>query len=230
MPKLIDLTGQRFHRLVVIEPVRNARGKPSWRCRCDCGGEIVTHRELLVKGRTKSCGCYRVERGREHGATIRLRHGEGRNGKESPEYRAWANMVSRCHNQNHQSFHNDGARGISVCERWRSSFESFLVDVGRRPSPDHSLDRIDNEGHYEPGNVRWATRSEQGSNKRSLPRRLFTIDGETKPLRDWLVQFGVPRALFDSRVRRGWPEREAATTRPGAATWRDGRLLPLIEG
>lgn len=121
-------------------------------------------------------------------------------------------MISRCHNPNHESFEHYGARGITVCDRWRQSFEAFLSDVGRRPHPKLSIDRIENNRGYEPGNVRWATRSQQNSNKRSLPRenkRLLKIDGVTKPMKEWLSEVGLSETGFRDRIRRGYSEADA---------------------
>lgn len=170
LPK--NMQGLRFGRLLVIglSPERR-RGQLCWLCHCDCGKEIVAVGGDLRGGNTKSCGCYRIERGRAHGAQIRLRHGEARTGKETPEYRIWASMLSRCENLNHKLYPDYGARGIKVCNRWHI-FENFLADIGRRPPgvigkrPIYTIDRIDNDGDYEPGNVRWATWEQQNNNQR----------------------------------------------------------------
>jgi hypothetical protein len=111
----------------------------------------------------------RAEAGRKTGLA-NLRHGDTRHGR-TPEYYAWVSMIRRCHAPRARNYRLYGARGITVCQRWRESFPTFLGDVGRKPSPDLSLDRIDNNGNYEPGNVRWATRSEQQRNKRPFQWR-----------------------------------------------------------
>lgn len=161
----INMTGQRFGRLTILgeDPVRH-NGKLCWLCKCDCGEMMSANGTLLRNGTVKSCGCLRREMGVERGKTSR-KHGEGANQRETPEYRAWTNMKSRCQNPNHVQFPDYGGRGIRVCERWQT-FENFLADVGRRPSKFHSIDRINNDGGYEPGNVRWATWEEQNSNQR----------------------------------------------------------------
>lgn len=127
----------------------------------------------------------------------------------TPTYAAWASMKSRCNNPNHTSYKRYGARGIRVCERW-NEFEAFLNDVGERPSPKHSLDRIDNDGNYEPCNVRWATSLEQNRNTRS--NRRIEIRGETKSLSEWLAFFGRSRKTFYQRIERGMTEQEALET------------------
>lgn len=168
--KHVNLTGRQFGRWLVVEAsTERVNRQVAWRCRCCCGREKIVVGWVLRSGKSKSCGCYRVERGREHGSRINLRHGEGSNGKESAEYRTWAQMLTRCENPNHPQYPDYGGRGIAVCERWHS-YESFLADVGRRPPADdkgrRSLDRIDNDRGYAPGNCRWATKHEQNNNRR----------------------------------------------------------------
>lgn len=213
--RMNDLTGQKFGRWTVLRRGPNNTLKHTvWECQCDCGTFKFVVGIVLTSGRSKSCGCYRVERGRIHGSTIQLRHGEasvdstGR--KMTPTYAAWASMKSRCNNPNHSNYKRYGARGIRVCDRWNESYEAFLEDVGERPTPEHSLDRIDNDGNYEPGNVRWATAEEQNRNTSS--NRKIEIDGITKPLSEWLVHFGRARKTFYQRIARGMSEREALET------------------
>jgi hypothetical protein len=161
--------GQRFGRLVVT-------GSPDYRVvrkypvpffpvRCDCGTQTVVNGYYLHLGDTTSCGCYRAERVAEG---LALKHGEANKPTApiaTPEYRAWRGMINRCYQPSSERFSRYGGRGIVVCDRWHHSFENFLADMGRKPSPKHSIDRIDNDGNYEPGNCRWATASEQQRNK-----------------------------------------------------------------
>ena len=201
-----DLHDAVFGRLTVVERTESVDKRSRWRCRCSCGTEVSVLCHLLVSGKTKSCGCYRREMGAARGKTINLKHGEGSNGEETPEYRAWSNMLSRCNNTNHRQFPNYGGRGISVCSQW-SEYKTFIADVGRRPSPAHSIDRINNSGNYEPGNVRWATRTEQNRNTRAA--RIITINGRTAHLSVWLTETGTPRKTFYNRLKAGRSEAEA---------------------
>jgi hypothetical protein len=165
MPRFRDLTGQIFHYYTVLEYAgkRGKNGASIWRCRCKCGTEKVVHGNTLIAGESRSCGCFRRALAKER----KKIHGESADGKISNEYMAWVSMRSRCSDVNHPSYEQWGGRGIRVCDRWQNSFENFLLDMGRKPSPKHSLDRIDNDKGYEPGNCRWGTRKQQQGNRRN---------------------------------------------------------------
>lgn len=155
MPKAIDLAGKRFGRLVVTGRSKRKRqnGEVRWWCECDCGvlQPVEVSGYSLRKGRTTSCGCARET----HGLS------------SHPLYATWKAMIRRCYDPGHERYLHYGGRGIRVCERWRDSLQDFIDDVGKRPES-CTLDRINNNGNYEPGNVRWATVSEQNKN-RSTP-------------------------------------------------------------
>ena len=151
--QLVDRTGQRAGRWTVLRLI--GRNPARWLCRCECGTERALSPNAVRSG--SGCGCARAKENASR-ATHRS--------TQTKEYHAWVAMKSRCSDVNHPAYKNYGGRGIGVCQRWRDSFEAFLLDIGRAPSPELSLDRIDNDGGYEPGNVRWATRSEQSSNQR----------------------------------------------------------------
>jgi hypothetical protein len=164
MGKLIDLTDKVFGRLTVIKQGPDEHGRhKSWVCRCACGVVKTVRGQALRDGKTVSCGCYIKEKRIKHG----LRGGTNRN-KKFPEYRAWASMNSRCYSTTHPQYDDYGGRGVRVCETWRNSYEEFYKHIGPRPTDKHSLDRIDNNKGYEPGNVRWATYEEQNKNRRAI--------------------------------------------------------------
>lgn len=166
MPRdLTSLIGRRVGRLIVHERVRKDNSGKNWyhRCVCDCGGEIVTIASNVRRGKTVSCGCQQ----KENYAKAHITHGHTRRGvPRSPEYSAWTGMRSRCNNPNNDSYEYYGGRGIQVCDRWLQSFENFFSDIGVRPSSNHSLDRVDVNGNYEPSNCKWATKAEQMINRR----------------------------------------------------------------
>lgn len=158
----MNLVGQKFNLLTVVRHDGVRHGMNHWLCRCDCGGETSTSSTKLRKGYSKSCGCARVLAGK-----LKRTHGATAGGKPLPEYGIWVSMRQRCKNPNNRAYAEYGGRGICVFEGWDRSFEAFYRYIGPRPSASHSLDRIDNDRGYEPGNVRWAGKSQQASNRRS---------------------------------------------------------------
>lgn len=165
--RMVDLTGHRYGRWTVLSYTgeNTSRNNCKWLCRCDCGTERVVNQKSLRSGQLKSCGCLQRER-----MAAAFTHGETRSGMTTPEYRTFKNIHQRCTNPKNPSWKDYGGRGITVCERWKS-FDAFLADMGRRPSPRHSLDRYpNNDGNYEPTNCRWATRTEQSNNRRPVKR------------------------------------------------------------
>lgn len=194
-----DLNGIRFGRLVVLR--RDTERHHLVIVRCDCGIEKAVRAARLTAGKTHSCGCFQVDGVRARSRT----HGESWP-KPTPEYKAWSAMISRCyHGVGGRTYADYGGRGITVCSEWRESYESFLASVGRRPHG-CSLGRIDNDGNYEPGNVRWETISQQSRNKRT--NEMVTAFGKTQCVLDWARELGVNLSTIHNRLDDGWnPER-----------------------
>ena len=187
-PRTKDLTGMRFGRLSVVSmfatrPVR-------WNCVCECGIERVIHASNLLNGRSTSCP-----------TCAHKIHGHSSYSKASPEYRCYYNMLTRCYDSTNHHFDNYGGRGIVVCEHWRESFLYFLADMGPRPTPKHSLDRIDNNGNYSPANCRWATTEQQQSNR--TDNHYLTHDGVKLTVSAWARKIGIRPISLLMRIRRG---------------------------
>lgn len=199
---MVDI-GSRWGRLQVVgyEMVKHRRMAV---CRCDCGAvKVVRHRALVI-GDTVSCGCY----AKSHCGYANRTHGKAK----TPEYRLWSGMITRCENPSDaKKYALYGGRGIRVCERWRASFESFLADMGPRPTAKHTLDRIDVNGNYEPGNCRWATWTEQARNRRNSV--WVEYGGERLPLAEVASRTGYDCEALRNRLRLGWTM-EKATTAP----------------
>lgn len=178
-------------------------------CRCVCGNERKIVKASVDSGATQSCGCLMQEAHAKAGKFSRT-HGESRITGNTPEYNAWRSMLKRCYLQTHASYKFHGGRGIAVCDQWRTSFETFLADVGRRPSKRHSLDRFpNNDGNYEPGNVRWATPKQQQRNMRS--NKLITFKGETMCATAWAERLGATDPHLISRRLRTMSVERALT-------------------
>lgn len=159
MGNFVDHTGKVFGRLTALERIPNRGNTVRWLCLCVCGKKVEAYSTALVSGHTTSCGCYWRE------LVPNLKHSMSR----TPIYKSWDGMIQRCRNPNATGYENYGGRGIKVCERWLE-FANFLADMGARPA--HlTLDRIDNDGNYEPSNCRWASRKQQQQNRRIKKRR-----------------------------------------------------------
>lgn len=195
--KIDSLIGKKYGQLTVISREPNDKNSCTvWRCVCTCGSCINVGRGRLVGGTKSHCGC----NSRNHGEGI---------GKQTKEYRTWGGMKNRCRNPKCKKYHNYGGRGIKVCDRWKS-YKNFLSDMGRAPSPKHSIDRIDVNGDYEPKNCRWATQKEQANN--TTTNKLVDFKGETKTVSEWCAQFGLDsNRIYQRLTTYNWPVEKAFT-------------------
>lgn len=208
---LLDPTGERFGRLTVLHEVpRKSPRKRRFLCRCDCDATVEVDLNKMRTGHTKSCGCLHLE-ARARNIESAPRNGSPKHGmNKTPEHMAWVSMKQRCTNSRKREWPHYGGRGIRVCERWMNSFDAFFSDVGPRPSTNHSIDRIDVNGHYEPGNCRWATQQEQVENTRVA--RLVTINGKTQTISSWEREMALSKGQVRAREVAGWSLEEAILT------------------
>ncbi len=197
MPKVSDLTGKTFGRLVVIKrhPQNDKYGRSRWECLCSpelggCGNTMVAYAGNLKNQHTQSCGCLNKEATKnavtQHGLT------------NTPEHWTWSAIKRRCYNENSPDYPDYGGRGIVMCEEWKNDFTAFLRDMGPRPSPEHSIDRKDNDKGYDKENCRWATQLEQANNKRNSI--FYEINGERKTLGDWCRLYGLTYSSVFYRI------------------------------
>lgn len=198
--------GMRVGRLTLVGRV-SSDGRARWHTRCDCGGTKDVRADHLQTARIRSCGCFHDESARTH--TVKHGHRRSRTGVTSAEYVTWTNIISRCADVDDVDY---GGRGITVCARWRASFEAFFADMGPRP-PKHSIDRSDVNGNYEPSNCRWATATQQARNTRL--RKEIVVDGISRSLAEWAEHLGVDKRSLASRFAMGWTARDTMLTPMG---------------
>lgn len=200
MSKFVDLTGKRFGRLTVIERAKNhiqpsGQSRPMWLCKCDCGNDAIICSSHLKIGKTKSCGCYV----REIYSKIHKTHGK----TNTRLYRIWNGMKQRCCYVKDKRYENYGGRGIAVCDEWKNNFEKFYgwaIENGYSESL--TIDRINNDGNYEPNNCRWISNKQQQSNRQN--NRHITLNGETKTVTQWCEIFSIDIRIVYSRIKSGW--------------------------
>lgn len=203
-----DFTGERIGRLTVIGegPLDKWKNK-QWACLCDCGKEKIIASSSIRSGATKSCGCLNSDSARERATKHGLRL--------HPLYTTWKGMRQRCNDSRSSSYALYGGRGITVCERWKS-FASFLEDMGEKPSPDHTIERKNNNLGYSKDNCMWAASEIQANNKRN--NRIFTLGDKAMTLAQWAREIGVPRRTLALRMDKlGWTPERALTTKSGGA-------------
>lgn len=188
---IVDISNQRFGRLIALKPTEyRDYGRVMWECKCDCGNIVFVRGSSLRTGNTKSCGCFQIESHRKHGMY------------KSRTYSTWSGMLQRCNNPNSPRYYQYGGKGIVVCERWMK-FENFLTDMGERPEG-KTIDRINNDGNYEPSNCRWATPLEQQRNLKTNIQLKF--NDETKTVPEIADIVGIKADTLRTRIKRHWSE------------------------
>lgn len=208
--KFIDISGQRFGRLVVVGRAGAVPGSTTWHCVCGCGVKTIVRGCLLKAGHTKSCGCIKTENMTTLNVS-RITHGQS----NSPEWNSWQAMIVRCTRKSTNYYANYGGRGITVCPKWRHSFETFLKDMGPRPRGT-TLDRYPhNAGNYEPDNCRWATPKEQANNTRT--NKYLEFQGERLTIAQWCDRLAISRSTVVRRLKKTWAIDRVLT--PSTATF-----------
>lgn len=195
-PRFLNLDGQVFGRLTILA----YHGKRYWYCRCSCGNLALCCGYDVQSGKVASCGCYRIEHPFKHGKS------------RTALYKLWQGMIARCENPQKKQFHRYGGRGIKVCERWHD-FDLFSLDVGDRPSTQHSLERKDNDGDYTPLNCKWADKKEQSNNRTDTV--WLTLKGITKSRMDWCREFNLSPTTVANRKKKGMTDEQALTHKKG---------------
>lgn len=192
--------GDKIGRLTIVSLPPHQPYSPQLAvCECECGGSTTAPLAAIRFGNTSSCGCLR----KEAAAARQLKHGDAANGVKTSEYDIWKTMKQRCGNPKCKAYKNYGGRGITVCSRWINSFENFLNDMGRKPTPKHTIERKDNNKGYSPDNCKWATRTENCNNKRNC--RIVTFKGRSMTITQWAKKLGVNSETFRDRFSYGWP-------------------------
>ena len=211
MGRLIDLTGQRFGRLTVIERVGTTNdGKATWSCKCDCENYCVVSGALLRNKHTRSCGCLEKEVKK---AGTNKKHGKFYTRLSS----IWRDMKKRCYCPNAGNYKHYGARGITICDEWLHNFQAFWDwAMANGYQDDLSIDRIDNDKGYSPDNCRWATQKAQVNNRRS--NHYITFAEKTLTITQWQEKQGITKGQYDSRIKRGWTIEEALELVPRTKT------------
>lgn len=198
MQELLDLTGQIFSRLTVLSFYPNNRRGRYWLCQCECGNKTIVRGGLLRNAQTRSCGCMQ----RDAASRSSFKHGMA----GSLEHHSWCGMINRTTTKKVKGINRYIERNITVCDEWANSFEQFYKDMGAKPSSEYSIDRINNDGNYEPSNCRWATIIEQNNNKSTCVN--IQIDGITRTATQWAEITGIDRNAIYRRIKDGWsPER-----------------------
>lgn len=197
-PRIQNLIEKVYGRLTVIGYNDKIGRNHYWYCQCVCGAIKSVRQDHIVSGRIVSCGCYAREKNTKHGFA------------GSKVYKVWVHMKDRCFNKNCSEYENYGARGIDIYPEWIDSFESFHEYIGDPPTTRHTIERINNNGSYIPGNIKWATYGEQNRNHRR--NVILEYDGRKMILEDWARYLGLERHVLESRLKRGWSIERVLTT------------------
>lgn len=198
----LDLSNRWFGRLRVIRSIGSRSGRQFWKCLCSCGNVTDVESSSLVRGNTTSCGCARYENATASSTTHGMSH--------LPEYSTWKSIRRRCLVETSKDYKDYGGRGIKICDTWIESFENFYADMGPRPSPNHSIDRENNNGNYEPGNCRWTTAEEQALNKRTT--RYVIYHGESIPMVQLARTHGINYSRLKYLLNKGYSAEDAVAT------------------
>ena len=208
--KTVDISNKKFGKLLAVKRCTNMSGKTAWECKCDCGNITFVTTSNLTCNRIRSCGCLKIKQLLERSTTHNQRH--------TVLYSVWRGLRQRCNNPKHASYHNYGGRGITVCEEWDKSFQAFYdwsyangysTENQKDEKLKLTIDRIDNNGNYEPSNCRWVDRKTQTRNMRTT--RFITFNGQNKSVSEWCEIYGIKLQTFNTRIRNGWSIEEALT-------------------
>lgn len=211
--KQLNLTGKRFGKLVAIKTAgKTKNGAYLWKCKCDCGNEIIANVGNLKNGHTKSCGCLRVDRCKTNFTKHGLEH--------TRLYGIWSDMRLRCYDEKNIAYHRYGGMGITICDEWKNDVKAFYDWATANGYKDSlTIDRIDNDGNYCPENCRWATVKEQASNRRS--NILVTHNGKTQTMKKWANEVGTPYKVVWARMQKlGWSAERALTEPVKKGKWK----------
>lgn len=220
LAKKIDLTGQKFGRLTVIEKVGVRNRKAIWKCRCDCGEYREVPTCHLRSGHTQSCGCYHAEISK----TVNTTHG----GRKERLYGIWAGIKNRCLNPNEPAYIHYGGRGIVICKEWLNSYDTFKKwALSHGYEENLTIERINVNGNYEPSNCKWITKAAQNYNK--TDNVFITYNGETKILKQWADEFGIPKETIRGRLLRGVDIEHLFDKRELVSITYNGETKPIIE-
>lgn len=218
-PRRLDLVGRRFGRLLVIGMAPPQRGFSHWLCECDCGNTKVVRGTSLTSNAIRSCGCLHREQ-----AAVNIRIAKAAQTKTGlsrhATYGTWTNMKHRCSDPSNINYPRYGGRGIRVCERWMD-YGNFIADMGLKP-PRMTLERINNDADYQPGNCRWASKTEQANNRRS--NHLLSLNGRSDTIANWSRKLRIPMNVLRGRVYRGWPDHKALTVPVGYGKLPNGQV------